>query len=59
MRTGRKSADHENMKKPMHPENDSATTFTCSMHPEVVTDQPGRCPTCGMELIRVKEDSHE
>ncbi|MFP4053040.1 MAG: heavy metal-binding domain-containing protein [Phycisphaerae bacterium] len=47
------------MKKPMHPENDSATTFTCSMHPEVVTDQPGRCPTCGMELIRVKEDSHE
>lgn len=29
--------------------------YTCSMHPEVVKDAPGKCPKCGMELIPVKE----
>ncbi|MDQ2771723.1 MAG: hypothetical protein M3Y54_14630 [Bacteroidota bacterium] len=28
-----------------------ATTYTCSMHPEVVSDKPGQCPKCGMDLI--------
>jgi hypothetical protein len=26
-------------------------TYTCSMDPDVVTDKPGRCPKCGMELV--------
>lgn len=26
------------------------TTYTCPMHPEVQSDQPGQCPTCGMDL---------
>jgi hypothetical protein len=25
--------------------------YTCSMHPEVISDKPGKCPKCGMELI--------
>ena len=25
-------------------------TYTCPMHPEVVSDQPGSCPFCGMAL---------
>lgn len=25
--------------------------YTCSMHPEVVQDKPGKCPKCGMELV--------
>jgi len=25
--------------------------YTCSMHPEVVKDSPGKCPGCGMDLI--------
>lgn len=33
-------------------QNAEATkTYTCSMHPEVVSDKPGKCPKCGMELI--------
>ncbi len=25
--------------------------YTCPMHPEVVQDQPGSCPKCGMNLV--------
>jgi transcription initiation factor IIE alpha subunit len=24
--------------------------YTCSMHPDVVSHEPGKCPTCGMDL---------
>lgn len=27
-----------------------AMRYSCSMHPEVVTDKPGKCPKCGMNL---------
>ncbi|MCT7375752.1 heavy metal translocating P-type ATPase [Chelativorans salis] len=26
------------------------TKYTCPMHPEIVTDEPGSCPICGMAL---------
>jgi RND family efflux transporter MFP subunit len=25
--------------------------YTCPMHPEVVSDRPGKCPKCGMDLV--------
>jgi hypothetical protein len=31
-----------------------AKQYTCSMHPEVVPDKPGKCPKCGMELVEKK-----
>lgn len=31
--------------------------YTCSMHPFVVTDEPGSCPICGMTLVPVKSAS--
>jgi len=26
--------------------------YTCPMHPEILKDKPGKCPTCGMNLIK-------
>ncbi|MBN8852731.1 MAG: efflux RND transporter periplasmic adaptor subunit [Sphingobacteriales bacterium] len=26
--------------------------YTCSMHPEIIRDRPGKCPICGMDLIK-------
>ncbi len=27
-------------------------TYTCPMHPTVVSDKPGVCPVCGMDLVK-------
>src|SRR3989339_252890 len=36
--------------------------YTCPMHPEIVKNEPGSCPKCGMNLVPVdvkeKENSH-
>jgi len=29
--------------------------YTCTMHPSVRADAPGKCPICGMELVPVKK----
>jgi len=26
--------------------------YTCPMHPEVLQDKPGKCPKCGMNMIK-------
>jgi P-type Cu+ transporter len=31
----------------------SSTQYTCPMHPEIVRDEPGDCPICGMALERM------
>lgn len=29
-----------------------ADQYTCPMHPEIVKDAPGKCPICGMNLVK-------
>lgn len=36
--------------------HDKDVYYTCPMHPEVRSDQPGQCPKCGMNLVK-KEKS--
>ena len=35
----------------------SAVKYTCTMHPEVISDTPGHCPKCGMEMVPMKDSS--
>ena len=28
--------------------------YTCPMHPEVISNKPGKCPKCGMTLVNQK-----
>lgn len=37
--------------KPREKDTASHITYTCSMHPEVVSDKPGKCAKCGMVLV--------
>ncbi|MDR0814993.1 MAG: efflux RND transporter periplasmic adaptor subunit [Bacteroidales bacterium] len=34
-----------------------AQTWTCSMHPQIRQDKPGKCPLCAMDLIPVQSMS--
>lgn len=34
-------------------------TFTCPMHPQVVQEQMGTCPVCGMDLVPFEKNSAE
>jgi Cu(I)/Ag(I) efflux system membrane fusion protein len=34
-------------------EEEAGTIWTCSMHPQIRQDKPGKCPICGMDLIPV------
>ncbi|RPJ61850.1 MAG: hypothetical protein EHM24_26245, partial [Acidobacteria bacterium] len=36
-----------------------AVVYTCPMHPEVRSNEPGKCPICGMDLEPVKRPGEE
>jgi len=36
-----------------HHESSKEDYYTCSMHPEIKEDKPGKCPKCGsMDLVK-------
>ena len=40
---------------PQEQSHEHATTYTCTMHPEIIRDKPGNCPICGMKLVPRKD----
>ncbi len=47
---------------PGHIESDTDMTYadqayTCPMHPKVVSDKPGKCPQCGMDLVKAQNSA--
>ena len=38
-------------------EQGEETTYTCSMHPQIRQNEPGKCPICGMDLIPLAQKS--
>ncbi len=39
--------------------HNSTAVFTCPMHLEIMQNQPGSCPVCGMKLIKIEKSSSE
>jgi FtsP/CotA-like multicopper oxidase with cupredoxin domain len=39
------------------PAGDGPVIYSCPMHPEVVREDPGHCPECGMKLLAVEAPS--
>jgi Cu2+-exporting ATPase len=35
------------------------TMYTCPMHPEIIQEGPGSCPTCGMDLVPMEPTESE
>ena len=35
----------------LHENAEKETIWTCSMHPQIKQNKPGKCPLCGMDLI--------
>lgn len=33
---------------------DAQVKYTCPMHPQIVQDEPGSCPICGMDLVKAE-----
>jgi multidrug efflux pump subunit AcrA (membrane-fusion protein) len=33
---------------------ESRTLYTCGMHPQIIRDEPGNCPICGMKLTPMR-----
>lgn len=38
-------------------EENKTEIWTCSMHPQIRMDKPGKCPICGMDLILLNQNS--
>ncbi len=39
-------------------EHTQKNAWTCSMHPQINQEEPGKCPICGMDLIPVEIDKN-
>ena len=49
LRHGKMTTDTTKKAKP------AKVQYTCTMHPEVLSDKPGKCPKCGMTLVKKEE----
>lgn len=36
-----------------HAEEAAAVKYTCPMHPQIISETPGKCPICGMDLVPI------
>lgn len=51
---------HQHLEKEqVQSEQAKETIYTCSMHPQIRRNGPGKCPICGMDLIPLAEDFKE
>lgn len=56
MDMGNKQMGNMPSEKPVN-QGETATTYTCPMHPRIHLSKPGNCPICGMKLVKEKPKS--
>ncbi len=49
---GCKDAFAKDPEKYLKKEEETKVVYTCPMHPEVQSSEPGKCPKCGMNLVK-------
>lgn len=47
---------HQHHHSDPHHQSHSTSDWTCSMHPQIHQDHPGKCPICGMDLVEQKSN---
>ncbi|MFO7808460.1 efflux RND transporter periplasmic adaptor subunit [Guyparkeria sp.] len=54
-------ADHEghDHAQSASDDGDTVTRWTCPMHPQIVEEEPGSCPICGMDLVEKEFPAEE
>jgi hypothetical protein len=52
------SKDKQESEVNEHAADSTKMSYACPMHPEVTSDQPGKCSKCGMDLVK-KDDGTE
>jgi Cu(I)/Ag(I) efflux system membrane fusion protein len=45
--------------KPAATTDTESTSWTCSMHPQIIQPEPGDCPICGMDLIPLDNNASD
>jgi len=45
--------------KNFNKQDSAKSVYTCPMHPDVISDKPGKCPKCGMDLVQKSSSSSE
>lgn len=48
------SGDTKSATEKKSEKQNTAAMYTCTMHPEIKSDKPGKCPKCGMDLVEQK-----
>jgi len=51
--TDKKETAVEHAKKHLDPK------YVCPMHPQIIRDEPGSCPICGMDLVKKEADEQD
>ncbi len=41
------------------PQEEIRQLYSCGMHPDVISDEPGNCPICGMKLTPIKSSGQD
>jgi hypothetical protein len=44
----------KSMSQKQHKDAAKIVKYTCPMHPEIITTKPGKCPKCGMTLVKME-----